>query len=232
MFDNWMDQWRFETKPGGFEPLGPVDFLVVHWIGGGDAPTTRSEIIAKIRSVYNGHMNHPTERYFDIAYNAAVDQNGQTWELRGMQYQGGATFGANTYTKSILYIGGETTEISDTALRRIALFRNQAITNNQLKPNSVIRGHRVYVSTDCPGDYCYAHLPYLNLLANIIPTKRRNYNKMDAWSKIGPAVFGRFAGKWMPISQPEWEAAIADGVREIAHTAAEMQTMRETWGRS
>lgn len=231
MFDFRMDRWRYEPKPGGFQPLGAVDTLVVHWIGGGNAPHSESDVIAALQSVYRGHINHPVEPYSDIAYNAAVDAAGRTWELRGMQYQGGATFGANMFTKAILYVGGSGEPVTDAALRRIALFRNQAIAEGFLIAGCAIRAHRDYVATDCPGDLIYSQLGYVRGLANLNPLPQRNFDAMDAWSKIGPAVFGRFAGHWLPISEPEWLSAKQKGIEEIPHTAAEMQTIRGDWGR-
>ena len=233
VFEYGMSEWRPEPKPGGFKELGPVSGLCVHWVGGGSTPTSYHGIVDKLRGIYFGHI---AGEFVDIAYNCAVDANGAAWELRGIRYQSGANGDemANQAARSVLYIGGTDVPMTDAAMRRIARLYNQLISSGHLLPGSAIRGHRDFTSTDCPGDYAYHKLEYIRALANsqLNPSKKGT-DHMDAYSTI-PNVgsFGRFAGKWYPISLPELTQAVASGVPHITHTLEEMNTMRHDWGRS
>jgi hypothetical protein len=48
--------------------------------------------------------------------------------------------------------------------------------------------------------------------------------------QMGQSVFGCFAGIWLNISGPEWEAW-KDKVPTVKHTEAEWTTLRDKWGR-
>lgn len=234
MFEHGMAEWRPEPKPGGFLAMDTVKALCVHWRGGGSTPTSYHGIVDTLRSIYYSHVNG---EFVDIAYNCAVDQNGEAWELRGIDYQSGANgdADANRAARSVLFIGGKDgAPMSGAAMARIARLYNQLISSGHLAPGSAIRGHRDYASSECPGEFAYQKLDYIRSLANTqINPYKKGPDAMDAYCTISNVgSFGRFAGKWLPISLPELNHAIASGIPQIPHSVDEMTTMRETWGRS
>ena len=102
----------------------------------------------------------------DIAYNAGVDQLGNDYELRGMQYQGGATYGANDRTKAVLWVGDSNVSVpTEAALQAIARVYQRGVANGHLVNGAVIGGHRDYVATACPGTQMYVRLPQIRALA-------------------------------------------------------------------
>lgn len=232
MYNHQSSEWRYEPKPGGFTTLGAVDTLVVHYIGSGSSPTSKSDIIDHLRSVYRGHMNHPTERYTDIAYNAAVDQNGESWELRGMQFAGGATFGANGTTKAVLWIGGTDSLPSDVAIKGIAQFYREQIFAGHLLDGAAIRGHRDYLPTSCPGDFLYNSLLSIRSLAtdHNKPVIVEDETVPSHITSVAKSFFGCFQGIYRQLSYPELVLYQRKGVETIVLTAEEFDTLAK-WGR-
>lgn len=231
MYDHVSTEWRFEPKPGAFTPLHGCESLVCHHIGDGVAPTSRSGIIEALRSVYRGHLASP-EGYQDIAYNAAVDQNGECWELRGMQYMGGATYGANDRTKAVLWIGGSGSTPSDAACARIARLFRDSCSAGELGVGATITGHKDWVATGCPGNV-YACLPRIRqLTADPKFDTQTNIQENDEMPthlcNRNGSIFGCFQGIYRQLSGPELE--VFGQVKTIKHSDAEWKTLTE-WGR-
>lgn len=144
-------------KPPGLTPApAPGVSLVVHHTGGGAPPATVADAMAMLRGI---QASHQSGEYVDIAYNAAVDDLGNTYTLRGMDMVGGATFGANSTTRAVVWLGGsEVATPSDAALRAIAdLWWVEAGRN--LTADATITGHRDWTATACPGQPLYNLLP-------------------------------------------------------------------------
>jgi hypothetical protein len=66
--------------------------------------------------------------------------------------------------------------------------------------------------------------------ANPIPNTGDDNTMPSLLCQMGQSVFGCFAGIWLNISGPEWEAW-KDKVPTVKHTEAEWTTLRDKWGR-
>ncbi|MCL6424358.1 N-acetylmuramoyl-L-alanine amidase [Brachybacterium sp. JHP9] len=111
---------------------------------------SRQGVIARLQSILDGHMNHPTEPYVDIAYNWAVDQVGRIWELRGKRQSGAnGTSESNRVGQSILCLVGNT-EAPTTEL--VASVNHLITYIREWQPSALsVFGHQDSVPTQCPG---------------------------------------------------------------------------------
>lgn len=160
-------QWGAAPPKRSSRQDDPGNGLAVHHIGDGlPARTSLASAMATLRSVQQGHLNHATENYSDIAYNMAVDQAGNIYELRGMGVEGGATFGANDTVRAVLWLGDSNVSTpTDAALQAIAAIYQAAVAQGQLINGAAIGGHKDWSSSACPGDRLYAMLPKIRALA-------------------------------------------------------------------
>jgi hypothetical protein len=96
----------------------------------------------------------------DLGYNVAACEHGYVMEGRGPYRAGGAngTGDANARYASLVYIGGPGDDLPEAGERAI----REAITYlvNAGFPAKA-KGHRDFVSTECPGDRIYSKLPEL-----------------------------------------------------------------------
>lgn len=82
----------------------------LHWPGTPENSLhgeTTGQIAARIRGYRDFHVN--SRGYKDVAYGAAVDWRGQTWELRGLDHESGANGGtvSNNHGAAILMLLGD-----------------------------------------------------------------------------------------------------------------------------
>jgi len=100
-----------------------------------------------LRSIQRGHMN--THGWWDIAYNLAVDLNGEVWELRGLETENGAQ-GSLTmnrrYVAVCALIGDQDTtpELIEGLQKAVQLSRDRW-GHGEIIPHSAVK------NTSCPG---------------------------------------------------------------------------------
>jgi len=108
-------------------------------------------VIGCLRGWQDWHMDG--RGWTDIAYNEAVDQNGDVWILRG-DYKDGATknYGGRTY--SILAILG--TDDTPTDAQLATLRQRAELHRGRAAAGCDVLGHRDLIhGTECPGELVY-----------------------------------------------------------------------------
>ncbi len=125
-----------------------VRHLIVHYPGTPSPIGTDVKTIARrLRGWQDYHMDD--RRWSDIAYNAAVDQLGRVWELRGLDRRDGATAGMGGVSMSVLAIVGNTEAPTPAMLAGLLRVLNEGARRQPLAR----RGwHSMFSSTSCPGD--------------------------------------------------------------------------------
>lgn len=126
--------------------------IYIHYPGQGAAIGAASEASTtnRLKGYYRTHV---AGEYTDIAYNLAVDQSGNVWELRGVDRQSGANGGttSNRRGQSILVLIGNNEAPSSAALAGIedAIKRVRAVHPTATK----VLGHQQSpdAKTECPG---------------------------------------------------------------------------------
>lgn len=147
--------WRARTAHGGPGELTPsrVEGVAVHWPGMGSRRLLeRDDVAGALQGWQAYHMDG--RGWSDIAYQAAVDQAGRAWTLRGLRTQSGANGSADVnerFGAVLLIVGsGETPSAAMVATTRgvIADFRRIFPRGTLIRPHSAVRPD----GTDCPGD--------------------------------------------------------------------------------
>lgn len=162
---------RDQTPPD----YGVVDAAFVHHTAGTNS-YAEGDVPGIIRGIYAYHVQ--VNGWRDIGYNFLVDKFGRTWEGRfgGMDKAvvGAHTLGLNSYTFGVSVLGNyndvKPTSATLTALTNLIawkadLHRFDAAGTTIINGTTynTISGHRDAKnnSTECPGTYLYAQLPYL-----------------------------------------------------------------------
>lgn len=149
-------QWDTEGIGAKVHPFETtVEGVYLHFPGSGNiemADETPTQIASRLRGYRADHVDR--QGWNDIGYNAAVDQLGNSYELRGLGNESGANGGSesNNHGVAILCMVGNEEEPSEALIAAV----NGLIAQVKAKRDSLawIRGHRQSpdASTDCPGE--------------------------------------------------------------------------------
>lgn len=151
------EQWGAPAgSPAAY--IGSTRGVKVHYLGSPYGRRAHSGCDDAVRAIRSEHLNHPTEDYVDIAYNALVCEHGYVFEGRGAHRKTGAngnsTLNAQHYAVCALLGSSGFTEPTDAMLGgirdAIEWLRSAGDAGNEIK------GHRDGFPTACPGDPLYA----------------------------------------------------------------------------
>lgn len=156
-----MPQHLSRAEWGGRPPRGryrlaplAVKGVALHWPGTTNPIHGVRAVSAALRAWQNDHMDNPEKRWSDIAYQIAIDQDGNTYGLRGLRYRSAANGDRDTnllYGAFLLVVAiGE--EPSPAAIKAV---RGRVAAHRSLFDSSrLIVGHRDIrpEPTQCPGD--------------------------------------------------------------------------------
>ncbi len=134
-------------------PFDPDDVLgnSIHWNG----PPVSAAALADPRVFLRGVLRFHTvvKKWSDIAYNLAVDQQGQVWELRGLGHRSGANGDETTNRKyvAVFCVIGEGQQPSNLMLAGVR--KAVALTRKKYPNATRIVGHQQIrpEATACPG---------------------------------------------------------------------------------
>jgi hypothetical protein len=130
-----------------------VEGIALHWPGT-PKPIGKDRVAAALRGWQDDHMDNPKKRWSDIAYQAAVDQWGRAWKLRGLTTKSAANGDQDVNERfgAVLLILADdevpTPAMIETVRDVIADFRLIFPAGKRIVPHSAIRPE----PTDCPGD--------------------------------------------------------------------------------
>jgi hypothetical protein len=171
--------WAAQLATNRYElPAQQIDELVIHYSSmDSERRTSHAECAGVVRSIQRYHQ--VTKGWADIAYNWLVCQHGGVYEGRGWGVMSAATYGHNSHTQAVCFLGGDKAGRDDvTAGGRAALAH--VIREFQKRYPGEIVGHRDRVNTSCPGDELYAWIG------------------VKGWEALDPAL-----RPW-PIPIPRW----------------------------
>lgn len=132
-----------------------MKYIYIHYPGqpGNIGRAHTSVTKRRLKGYLRQHKN--INKWADIAYNVAVDQDGNVWELRGIDRQTGANGGttSNRHGQSILVLVGNNEEPTKECIAGIkdAISRIQKVHPEA----TTLRGHQDSpdASTECPGPH-------------------------------------------------------------------------------
>jgi hypothetical protein len=147
-FDKYRRDWVDPKVPvsGPVFNAGSVTHVSLHYTSATRVNRDTAQYLRSINSDYTRN------RGYSIGYNAAVDQDGVTWELRGFDFQGAANKGANNYTFAILCLVDGASPANAKMIEGIRRVIDQV---NARCNGSLVVGHRDVGATACPGEGLY-----------------------------------------------------------------------------
>jgi hypothetical protein len=150
--------WTSSRTPPGLARMRPDEVigLAVHWPGmtARTAPSARGAVAGLLEGWRRYHVD--TRGWSDIAYPAAIDQEGRTWLLRGLHYRSAANGDQRVnrlWTAVVLIIGADEVP-SDPMIDAVRRWRTEHVLHAYPHADRVV-GHRDLKSTDCPGPHVY-----------------------------------------------------------------------------
>jgi len=132
----------------------PTKGLVVHFDGNDQHLEGREHEACRSywKATRKFHMG-PDRRWLDIGYSLAVCVHGIVLEGRGLDHVQAAQPGGNQTWYSCTFMSGPDEKPTEAQLKAFAELR-AFLRGKGLA--SAIKGHRQFVSTDCPGDILFA----------------------------------------------------------------------------
>lgn len=221
------------VPPRKVVPLDPrrVDKFIVHHTTGDHRKQEDSS--RWVRNIQNYHING--KKWNDIAYNFLVDKNGSIYVGRGWQAIGGHTYGQNSTSVGVAFLGDGRVELPDPAKKAIAhLYAQARGLFGELTPSC----HNDWSQTQCPGsaviDWVRAGLPVPKgrgepLVVNSISVPQ---GTAQAWSRERGANV-TFIYEIIPaLYQAAAQQGFINNGRFIDPIIAVAQSAKETgWGR-
>lgn len=174
--------------------------VTAHWEGTGGDPVDHTKCAAIVKNIQIAHLNDKNNDYSDIAYNLLVCQHGDIYEGRGRDIRPGAngTAAANFASYAVCFLRGvKTTAALSLAEKRGFKAAVAYLQGGKIKASNVLKGHRDWVATDCPGDVIYhwvveqkAYIP----TPPSQPPRVRLYvvRKGDSYWSISKKVYGTY----------------------------------------
>lgn len=149
-------QWGARTREQGSNNLVDNPSITIHYEGEGwQWPWDHATCDDKVRAMQAYHMN--TRGWSDIAYNYLACPHNYLFEGRGWDHQSAANGyeSANEQSFALQAMWGSNAgaKVPDN-LKRALLYGIAVL--RQHTTSKVIKGHRDWKSTDCPGDELYA----------------------------------------------------------------------------
>lgn len=150
-------QWGARPRKLGTTSIVPNPSVTFHYVGGGwEYPWDHSTCDDKVRGIQADHMDN--RDWSDIAYNYLVCPHDYVYEGRGHDRRSSAngSESANNASFAICALWG--TASADDALpiglKRAFLWARSYLMSKG-GATSVVKGHRDWKSTSCPGDQIY-----------------------------------------------------------------------------
>jgi hypothetical protein len=219
--------------------LGKVYRMALHHT---ESPTVDSlSPEARLRQIQSYHMD--VKGWCDIGYHYLVSRDGRIWQGRPVEKLGSHAGGANTGNVGISVMGKhDTTPVTDVQVAAIArLVRNVAERSGLAITRSVVKGHREYKSTSCPGDRLLGQLDEILEIArsgesvgnpeepveepppstpNTVTVRGVLYAGSDPSQRISGATVRIGAASVVTDSTGAWELQIAPGGFTVSATKA------------
>lgn len=209
-------------------PLGNVYRMAIHHT---ESPTVdKLSPAARMRQIQSYHMD--VKGWCDIGYHYLISRDGRIWEGRPVAQLGSHAGGANTGNVGVALMGShDTTPITETQIDSVAqIIRAVAGAYNLAIDRSVIKGHRQYKETSCPGNKLMAQLDGIVLRARdgapagtdpgpgdepppatSVTVQGVLYANDDPSSRIAGATISIAGRTTTTSSTGTWELAIAPG---------------------
>lgn len=150
-------QWGARAPRPRTTSISSKPSITVHWEGAGwHWPWDHSTCDNKVRNIQDFHMDG--RGWSDIAYNYVNCPHGYTYEGRGYDERSSAngqdSFNFASFATQGMW--GSNAGVKVPAALKDAILFSMDILRTKGHATAVVKGHRDWHSTDCPGDELYA----------------------------------------------------------------------------
>ncbi|XP_075163579.1 peptidoglycan-recognition protein SD-like [Haematobia irritans] len=151
------NEWNAKPTTVEMTPLElPAARVIIAHTAGNECKT-KEACSQELRNIQHFHMAKSS--YDDIAYNYLVGNDGNIYEGRGLKYQGAIAKGINAGSISIAFMGVFTKDLpSQESLTAAKSLIENLKSNQNLKEDYKLFGHRQMSPTLSPGDALYAEI--------------------------------------------------------------------------
>lgn len=150
-------EWQARQREQGTTSISPKPSITIHWEGAGwKWPWDHSTCDDKVRGIQAYHMD--TRGWSDIAYNYLGCPHNYLYEGRGYDRRSSANgFDSANYASFALQgMWGSSAGVLVPANLKRALLFGINLLQEKGHASSIIKGHRDWHETDCPGDELYS----------------------------------------------------------------------------
>ncbi|XP_070572363.1 peptidoglycan-recognition protein SC2-like [Ptychodera flava] len=146
-------EWGARAPKSRSTMTTPVDFTFIHHTVGNRC-YSQSACSAEMRGIQNYHMD--SLGWNDIGYSFCIGEDGYAYEARGWGVVGAHTSGYNSVSHAISYLGNFDPVLpNEKALNAGQQLIDCGVSQNYIKSNYRLLGHRDVGSTACPGQQLY-----------------------------------------------------------------------------
>ena len=198
-YDYMSEDWgMLRPKKDGVLLPYHIDKVIIHWGGSGTASEDHAASVARLQSWDHYHLY--TKKWANgIAYNAALDNPGDVFRLRGLN-RAGANRGdyepdgkpENEEGFAVVWIGGSKSAPTEAAFDAMSKIINSLGNPPVIGHQEIARHGTGGTATSCPGPEWMAYIAGEEWL-NVTIDPQADWPKPEAWAK------------------PAWDKAIALG---------------------
>ncbi|KAJ8317500.1 hypothetical protein KUTeg_005404, partial [Tegillarca granosa] len=131
----------------------PVDLFFIHHTSE-QSCTDPAHCIKIVQGIQNYHIEH--NGWWDIGYSFLVGEDGNVYEGRGWKRVGAHTYGFNSRSLALSFIGNFENRVpNEKALNAAKALLECGIQKGYLNPSYRLYGHRDALPNECPGTSLY-----------------------------------------------------------------------------
>lgn len=150
------EEWgaRAPKSPADNLSIKPAPYVIIHHSAGASC-NTQAACQLKMKGIQNYHMDN--KNWFDIGYNFVVGEDGNVYEGRGWGKKGAHSIPYNNKSIGICILGDYRSRTPNVAaVEAISKLIAYGVSNNEIKSDYKLLGHRQTWATNCPGDDLFA----------------------------------------------------------------------------
>ncbi|XP_011344963.1 peptidoglycan-recognition protein SC2 isoform X2 [Ooceraea biroi] len=148
-------QWGAKSPKSPLSNLAkkPAPYVIIHH-STDTGCETQALCQAKVRGFQNYHMN--SKGWTDIGYNFLVGEDGNVYEGRGWGKKGSHSKPFNGKSIGICIIGDYSNRTpKPAAVQAVSKLIAYGVSNDEIKSDYILLGHRQTGQTTCPGNSLY-----------------------------------------------------------------------------
>ena len=152
------DGWGAVSPKSSSDITGSVNKIFIHHTAGKKC-MSKQWCSKDLRGIQEYHMNNPNRMYSDIAYSFLVGEDARIYEGRGWGVVGAHTYGYNSKSYGIAFMGNYMKSVpSRAALKAAKNLIACGVERGSISTSYGLYGHSDVKITECPADQLYQEI--------------------------------------------------------------------------